>query len=124
MGSFSWVIFEVRQNSCRISSPEAEIPMEQPPPYRSQVLDHLGRVAGMFEARGIGEIFDQATQHNPEMRLVTAGHTVKAMVLNGLGFVNPPRYLVPRCFRNKPTSRLITPGITAEHLHDDARGRA
>jgi hypothetical protein len=30
--------------------------MEQPPPYRSQVLDHLGLVAGMFEELGIGEI--------------------------------------------------------------------
>jgi hypothetical protein len=58
--------------------------MERPPPYRSQVLDHLGLVAGMFEELGIGEIIDQATQQNPEMRRVTAGHAVKAMVLNGL----------------------------------------
>lgn len=98
--------------------------MEQPPPYHSQVLDHLGLVAGMFEELGIGEIIDQATQQNPEMRLVTAGHAVKAMVLNGLGFVNQQLYLVPRFFQNKPTSRLITPGITAEHLNDDALGRA
>jgi transposase len=98
--------------------------MEQPPPYRSQVLDHLGLVAGMFEELGMGEMIDQATQQNPEMRLVTAGHAVNAMVLNGLGFVHQQLDLVPRFFQNKPTSRLITPGIAAEHLNDDALGRA
>jgi len=35
---------------------------------------------------------------------VTAGHAVKAMVLNGLGFVHQQFYLVPHSFRNKPTS--------------------
>jgi transposase len=98
--------------------------MAPPPPYRRPVLDHLGLVAGMFAARGIGEISDQATQHHPEMRLVTAGHAVNAMGLHGRGCVNPPRSLVPRLFPNNPTSRLITPGITAEPLHDEALGRA
>ena len=98
--------------------------MAQQPPYRRQVLDHLGLVAGMFEALGLGEIINQATQQNPEMRLVTAGHAVNAMVLNGLGFVNQQLYLVPRFFQNTPTSRLITPGITAEPPNDDALGRA
>ena len=93
--------------------------------YRSQVLDHLGLVAGMFDELGIGEVIDQATQQNPEMRIVTAGHAVKAMVLNGLGFVNQPLYLVPRLFQDKPISRLLAPGvIEAQHLNDDALGRA
>jgi transposase len=65
-----------------------------PPPYRTKVLDHLGLVAGMFDELGIAEVIDQATQQTPEMRLVTAGHAVKAMVLNGLGFVNQQLYLV------------------------------
>src|SRR5215475_8782411 len=64
-----------------------------PQPYRTQVLDHLGLVAGMFEELGITEVIDQATKQNPEMRIVTAGHAVKAMVLNGLGFVNQQLYL-------------------------------
>jgi transposase len=68
----------------------------QPQSYRTQVLDHLGLVAGMFEELGITETVDQATQQNPEMRMVTAGHAVKAMVLNGLGFVNQQLYLDPR----------------------------
>jgi transposase len=92
--------------------------------YRSQVLDHLGLVAGMFEELGIGEVIDKATQQNPEMQIVTAGTAVKAMVLNGLGFVNQQLYLVPHFFQNKPMARLIAPAIKAKHLHDDTLGRA
>src|SRR5262247_485241 len=95
-----------------------------PQPYRTLVLDHLGLVAGMFEELGITEVIDQATQQNPEMRIVTAGHAVKAMVLNGLGFLNQQLYLVPHFFQNKPLARLIAPGIQASHLNDDTLGRA
>ena len=73
-----------------------------PQPYRSQVLDHLGLVAGMFDELGIGTVIDQATRQNPETRLVTVGHAVKAMVLNGLGFVNQPLSLVPMFFTTHP----------------------
>ena len=100
-----------------------ELPPE-PQSYRTQVLDHLGLVAGMFEELGITEVIDQATQQDPEMRIVTAGHAVKAMVLNGLGFLNQQLYLVPHFFQNKPLSRLIAPGIQARHLNDDTLGRA
>ena len=93
-------------------------------PYRSQVLDHLGLVAGMFDELGIGDVLDQATQQNPEMRDLTVGEAVKAMVLNGLGFINHALYLVPRFFQNKPTSRLIAPRVAPAQLNDDALGRA
>ena len=96
----------------------------QPQSYRTQILDHLGLVAGMFEELGITEVIDHATQQDPAMRIVTAGHAVKAMVLNGLGFVNQQLYLVPHFFQNKPISRLIAPGLEARHLNDDALGRA
>jgi hypothetical protein len=39
----------------------------------------------MFEALGITDVLERATQHDPAMRIVTAGHAVKAMGLNGLG---------------------------------------
>jgi transposase len=96
----------------------------KPQPYRTQVLDHLGLVAGMFEELGITEVIDRATKQAPEMRIVTAGHAVKAMVRNGLGFINQQLYLVPHFFQNKPISRLIAPGIEASHLNDDTLGRA
>src|SRR5918992_990740 len=92
--------------------------------YRSQILDHLGLVAGMFDELGIGEVVDNATQQNPEMRDLTVGEAVKAMVLNGLGFINQALYLVPRFFHNKPTYRLISPRVAPDQLNDDALGRA
>ena len=96
----------------------------QPQSYRTQILDHFGLVAGMFEELGITEVMDTATQQDPGMRMVTAGHAVTAMVLNGLGFVNQQLYLVPHFFQNKPLSRLIAPAIQASHLNDDTLGRA
>src|SRR6185503_13518146 len=89
-----------------------------PQPYRTQVLDHLGLVAGMFEELGITDVIDRATQQDPEMRIVTVGHAVKAMVLNGLGFLNQQLYLVPHFFQNNPISRLIAPRIQASHPND------
>ena len=91
---------------------------------RSQILDHLGLVAGMFDELGIGDVRDKATQQNPAMRDLTVGEAVKAMVLNGLGFVNQALSLVPRFFQNKPTSRLIAPRVVPAQLNDDALGRA
>jgi transposase len=98
--------------------------MPDRPPYRRQVLDHLGLVAGMFDELGIGDVLDQATKHNPEMRDLTVGEAVKAMGLNGLGFINQALYLVPRFFHNKPTYRLLSPRVAPEQLTDDALGRA
>jgi transposase len=98
--------------------------MPDHPTYHSQVLDHLGLVAGMFDELSIGDTLDQATQQNPEMRDLTVGEAVKAMVLNGLGFINHALYLVPRFFQHKPTYRLISPRIPPERLNDDALGRA
>ena len=57
----------------------------------------------MFDELGIGDVIDQATQQDPQMRDLTAGEAVKAMVLNGLGFANRALYLVPQFFQNKPT---------------------
>jgi transposase len=96
----------------------------KPQQYRTQVLDHLGLVAGMFEELGITEVIERATKQDPDMRMVTAGHAVKAMVLNGLGFINQQLSLVPHFFHNKPISRLIAPGMQASHLNDDTLGRA
>jgi transposase len=72
------------------------------PRYESRHLGHLGLVAGMFDELGIGEAIDGLIPQDREKRIVTVGQAVKAMVLNGLGFVNQRLYLVPfsrtRCF--------------------------
>jgi transposase len=97
--------------------------MPDEPTYHSHILDHLGLVAGMFDELGIGDVLDHATHQNPARRDLTVGEAVKAMVLNGLGFMNHALYLVPRFFQNKPTSRLIAPHVTPAQLNDDALGR-
>ena len=98
--------------------------MPNHPMYRSQVLDHLGLGAGMFDELGIGDVLDQATKQNPAMRDLTVGEAVKAMGLNGLGCINQALYLVPRFFHNKPTYRLLSPRVAPDQLNDDALGRA
>ena len=98
--------------------------LPKPPLYRTQIVDHLGLVAGMLEELGIGDVIDQATRQNPAMRDLTVGEAVKAMGLNGLGFINQALYRVPRCFQHKPTSRLISRRVTPQQLNDDALGRA
>jgi hypothetical protein len=35
-----------------------------PRPHRSQILNHLGLVAGMFGELGMGDVMDQATQQH------------------------------------------------------------
>jgi hypothetical protein len=62
--------------------------MPDQPMYHSQVLDHLGLIAGMFDELSIGDVLDHAIHQNPEMRDLTVGEAVNAMVLNGLGCIN------------------------------------
>ena len=88
------------------------------------MLDHLGLVAGMYDELGLGDVLDQATQQTPATRVVTVGHAVKAMGLNGLGVVHQPLSLVPMFFQNTPTQRLIASGVEAQPRHDDTLGRA
>jgi transposase len=93
-------------------------------PYQSKALDHLGLVAGMYDELEIGQVIDQAIVQDMDKRTVSIGQAVKAMVLNGLGFVNQQRYLVPRFFQDKPVERLLGAGIQAEHVNDDVLGRS
>ena len=92
--------------------------------YQSKVLDHLGLVAAMFDELELGLVIDRLIPQDFEQRKITVGQAVKAMVLNGLGFVNQRLYLVPHFFETKPTERLIAPGVRPEHLNDDTLGRA
>src|SRR5947209_14119570 len=98
--------------------------MPDHPIYRRQFLDHLGLVAGLFDELGLGDVLDRATQQIPELRYLTVGEAVKAMVLNGLGFINQALSLVPRFCQNTPTSRRIAPRVAPAQLNDDALGRA
>jgi len=92
--------------------------------YKSETLEHLGLVAGMFDELGIGDLVDELVPQDLSQRKVSVGEALKAMVLNGLGFANRRLYLMPEFFRNKPTERLVGAGISPEHLNDDALGKA
>ena len=92
--------------------------------YNSYNLDHLGLIAGMVDELGLPELIDTVIKQDHEQRQVSVGLCVKAMILNGLGFVNRALYLMPHFFKDKPLERLLGEGIEAEHLNDDTLGRA
>lgn len=92
--------------------------------YSSYNLDHLGLIAGMVDELGLPEMIDAVIKQDHDQRHVSVGLCVKAMILNGLGFVNRALYLMPHFFKDKPVERLLGEGITAEQLNDDALGRA
>lgn len=94
------------------------------PTYETKTIEHLGLVAGMVDELGIVELIDKLIDQDHTQRQVSIGQAVKAMILNGLGFANRRLYLSPHFFANKPTERLIAPGIRPDHLHDDTLGKA
>jgi transposase len=95
---------------------------EEPP--ETKVLDHLGLVAGMFEELEIGDRIDEHIDQDLDEREVSVGQAVKAMVLNGFGFVQQRLYLTPQFFERVPTERLIGEGVQPEHLNHGVLGRA
>jgi len=87
-------------------------------------LDHLGLVAGMVDELGIEQTIDRAIISDTNKKGLSHGTLVKAMILNGLGYVNKQLYLTPRFFRDKPLETLFgSTEICAEQINDDALGR-
>ena len=60
-------------------------------------LDHLGLVAGIIDEIGLVEIINEQVGIQPG-EIVTAGQVVKAILLNGLGFVSRALYLFGQFF--------------------------
>ena len=98
--------------------------MLAPSNYQSQVIKHLGLVAGMVDELGLVERIDQLLPKDEERRTLSHGQVVKAMIINGLGFNQRALYLSSRFFQDKPVARLIGDGIEADHINDDVQGRA
>lgn len=72
-------------------------------------IDHLGLVAGIIDEINLVEQINQLLgQHSTEK--VSAGHVVKAMILNGLGFVSGALYIFSKFFEGKATEHLIGEG--------------
>ena len=87
-----------------------------------QDLDHLGIIAGIIDQMGLESRTNECLETHPQ-QIVSPGKGVKAMILNGLGFVSAPLYLYEGFFLGKATSHLLGEGIAPAHLNDDYLGR-
>jgi transposase len=85
-------------------------------------VNHLGIVAGAFDSLGIGKVIDRAI---PKLRHHNLPHSqiIKAMSLNGLGFVERRLYLFPEFFEDIAVERLLGEGVHRDQLNDDVLGR-
>jgi transposase len=77
------------------------------------LIDEIGLVERLNERLGI----------DPREK-VSTGAVVKAMLLNGLGFVSAPLYLFEQFFKGKATEPLLGEGVKAEYLNDERLGKA
>jgi transposase len=68
--------------------------MTSPEKIQIQTINHLGLIAGIIDDIGIEQIINEIIGFD-DRELVTAGQVVKAIILNGLGFVSRPLYLFP-----------------------------
>jgi len=86
----------------------------------TKMLDNLGLVAGCFDELGIAEIIDARL---PKKRMHKLPHSVlvKAMTVNGLGYLDNRLYLCTEFFGKVPCERLL--GVDPMDLTDDALGR-
>lgn len=87
-----------------------------------QNIDHLGIIAGIIDSIGLVDIINELIGQEPGEK-ISPGQVVKAMILNGLGFVSSPLYMFSEFFEDKPCEYLIGKGVKAEYLNDDKLGR-
>jgi transposase len=85
-------------------------------------LDHLGIVAGIIDEIGVVEKVNELLGVDPREK-INCGEVVKAIILNGLGFVARPLYLFSNFFKDKAVENLLGAGVKAEELNDDKLGR-
>lgn len=85
-------------------------------------LDHLGIVAGIIDEIGIVEKVNELLGTDDREK-INCGEVVKAIILNGLGFVAQPLYLFSNFFKDKAVEHLLGEGVKAEELNDDKLGR-
>jgi transposase len=85
-------------------------------------IDHLGIVAGIIDSIGLVEVINEYCGKELGEK-ISSGYVVKAMILNGLGFVSSPLYMFSEFFKDKPCEHLIGEGVKAEYLNDYKLGR-
>lgn len=87
-----------------------------------QNIDHLGIVAGIIDSIDLVQIINELLGEDVAEK-ISAGHVVKAMILNGLGFVSAPLYMFSKFFEGRACEHLIGEGVKPEYLNDDKLGR-
>jgi transposase len=92
--------------------------------YNSKQLDHLGLVSGMIDELGLVSQIDSLMSVQSKERDLSIGIICKALIINGLGFVQRTLYMVPSFFEDKPIEHLLGKGIRSEQLNDTTLGRA
>lgn len=112
MGKLPYLVQVVENSVVMLMNNEIEI----------QNIDHLGIVAGIIDAIGLVEIVNELIPSEKGEK-VSSGHVVKAMILNGLGFVSRPLYMFPKFFETIACEHLIGAGVKPEYLNDDKLGR-
>ena len=85
-------------------------------------IDHLGIIAGIIDDIGMVDIINQKIGEHPQEE-VSAGHVVKALILNCMGFLSAPLYLFSEFFMGKATEHLLGEGIKAEYRNARRIGR-
>ena len=85
-------------------------------------LDRLGIFAGIIDEIGIVEKVNELLATDPREK-INCGEVVKAIILNGLGFVAQLLYLFSNFFKDKAVEHLLGAGVKAEELNDDRLGR-
>lgn len=86
-------------------------------------LDHLGLVSGFCKEIELEEKIDKRMPKESHKSKISNGKLLVAMILNGLGFVSRTLHMYPEYFADKPTERLLGPGILPAHINDDVMGR-
>jgi len=94
-------------------------PMEN---IKIQNIDHLGIVAGLIDEIGIVEIINSKLGIDPREK-ITAGILVKAILINGLGFVSRPLYLFSQFFDDQAREILLGTDVERDYMNDDKIGR-
>ena len=79
-------------------------------------------MAGIIDEMSLVDLFKQLLGTHPQ-EIISPGQVVKAMILNGLGFISVPLYLFEKFFSGIATEHLLAEGIQPEHLNDEPLGR-
>jgi transposase len=82
-----------------------------------------GLIAAYLRRLGLVEMVNRMVRWDEEQWKVSPGQLVMALLINVLDS-HRPLYRVEKYFAERDTEALLGKGVQAEHLHDDALGRA